>query len=257
MSELTQLFAFLEDGVWIAALIFMRVTAAMAMLPAFGEQVTPMRVKLVAALAFSAIITPVVWSQMAASYNESGWYPLLGTEVLAGLIIGILFRLFVIVLQIAGTVAAQSTSLSQIFGGGLGAEPQPAMSTLLVVGGLCLAVMAGLHIRIAEALILSYELFEPGNPISAIDLSRWGILRVSQAFALGLTLAAPFVLASLVYNLALGAINRAMPQLMVAFVGAPAISLGGLIILMIVAPLMLTFWLSVFLEQVDLNRGAF
>ena len=257
MSELTQLFAFLEDGVWIAALIFMRVTAAMAMLPAFGEQVTPMRVKLVAALAFSAIIAPVVWSQMATAYVEGGWYPLLGTEVLAGLIIGILFRLFVIVLQIAGTVAAQSTSLSQIFGGGLGSEPQPAMSTLLVVGGLCLAVMAGLHIRIAEALILSYELFEPGNPISAIDLSRWGIARVSQAFALGLTLAAPFVLASLVYNLALGAINRAMPQLMVAFVGAPAISLGGLIILMIVAPLMLTFWLSVFLEQVDLTRGAF
>jgi len=61
------------------------------------------------------------------------------------------------------------------------------MSTLLVVAGLCLAVMAGLHVRIAEALILSYTLFEPGNPISAVDVSRWGIGRVSHAFALGLT----------------------------------------------------------------------
>jgi flagellar biosynthetic protein FliR len=48
-----------------------------------------------------------------------------------------------------------------------------------------------------------------------------------------------------------------MPQLMVAFVGAPAISLGGLILLMLVAPLMLTLWLTIFFEQVDLNGGAF
>ncbi|MFC3118840.1 flagellar biosynthetic protein FliR [Jhaorihella thermophila] len=35
------------------------------------------------------------------------------------------------------------------------------------------------------------------------------------------SLSAPFVIASLLYNLTLGAINRAMPQLMVTLVGAP------------------------------------
>jgi flagellar biosynthetic protein FliR len=33
-----------------------------------------------------------------------------------------------------------------------------------------------------------------------------------------------------------------MPQLMVAFVGAPAITAGGLFILMLAAPTILTFW---------------
>jgi flagellar biosynthetic protein FliR len=50
------------------------------------------------------------------------------------------------------------------------------------------------------------------------------------------------VIASLLYNLALGAINRAMPQLMVSFVGAPALTLGGLALLALAAPILLSFW---------------
>ncbi len=256
MTQLTEILQFAQTGVWIAALVFIRISAAMALMPAFGEQILPMRVKLAAALAFTLVVAPVAWSDLSAAYESFGWLKLIATEVIAGLLIGILFRLFIIVLQIAGTVAAQSTSLSQIFGAGLGAEPQPAMSTLLVVAGLCLAVLAGLHVRIVEALIQSYSLFEPGRPISSVDVSQWGIGRVGYTFGLGLSLAAPFVLASLIYNLALGAINRAMPQLMVAFVGAPAISLGGLVILMLVAPLMLAIWLSLFFEHISLEGGA-
>ncbi|MEM9581654.1 MAG: flagellar biosynthetic protein FliR [Pseudomonadota bacterium] len=229
----------------------------MALLPAFGEQATPMRIKLAAAVAFTLVVAPVMWSDVSFALAQGGWMPLIGVEVVAGLLIGIMFRFFVIALQIAGTVAAQATSLSQIFGGGLGAEPQPAMSTLLVVAGLCLAVMAGLHVRVAEALIESYQLFPLGNPVAAADLSMWGIDRIGRAFALGLSLASPFILASFVYNLALGAINKAMPQLMVAFVGAPAISWGGLVLLLLFAPLMLMVWLKTFLEQTSISGGGF
>ena len=75
-----------------------------------------------------------------------------------------------------------------------------------------------------------------GLPVPAADVAAWGTARVAQAFALGFSLAAPFVIAGFAYNLALGAINRAMPQLMVAFIGAPAITAGGLLILMLAAP---------------------
>ncbi len=66
--------------------------------------------------------------------------------------------------------------------------------------------------------------------------------RVTDAFGLAVSLAAPFAVASFAYNLALGAINRAMPQLMVAFVGAPAITAGALLLLWIAAPDMLFHW---------------
>ena len=58
----------------------------------------------------------------------------------------------------------------------------------------------------------------------------------------GFSLAAPFVIMGFAYNVALGAINRAMPQLMVAFVGAPAITAAGLLVLMLAAPVILHFW---------------
>ncbi len=258
MIELaTYLSGVAEPVIWAFALVFIRVGAVMALLPAFGEQSVPMRIKLVATVCFSLIVAPLVLERAMDVHAQNNWLSLIGTEVVAGLALGILFRLFVIALQVAGAVAAQSTSLSQLFGAGLGADPQPAFSTLLVVGGLCLAVMAGLHVHVAEALILSYDLFPIGQLISSGELADWGIGRVSSAFAFGFSLAAPFVLAGVVYNLGLGIINKAMPQLMVAFVGAPAISLGGLVLLFIASPFLLAVWVEVFLHDTDLAKGAF
>lgn len=67
---------------------------------------------------------------------------------------------------------------------------------------------------------------------------------MASAFALGFTLAAPFVLAGFAYNLALGVINRAMPQLMVSMIGAPAITGAAILLLMLAAPLMLHHWMA-------------
>ena len=51
---------------------------------------------------------------------------------------------------------------------------------------------------------------------------------------------------SVIYNLTLGVINKAMPQLMVAFVGAPVITFGAIALLLVSAPLLLSVWLQAF-----------
>jgi flagellar biosynthetic protein FliR len=99
---------------------------------------------------------------------------------------------------------------------------------------------------------MSYDMLPPGEFPGAGMLADWGLIQVSRAFASGFTMAAPFLVASLVYNVALGVINRAMPQLMVAFVGAPALTAGGLMLMFLVVPLVLATWsenLSVFLAD--------
>ncbi len=238
-----QLLGFGENQLLVFFLVFIRVGAAIALLPVVGERAIPQRVRLVLALVFTVIIAPTVFG----SFDVSQIYQLrlvkfLITEIVAGLAIGLSLRLFVFALQIAGSIAAQSTSLSQIFGGA-GVDPQPAIGHLLVSAGLALAVTFGLHVQMAELLIFSYQVLVPGNFIPANDLSEWGVSQIAHAFALAFSLAAPFVVASLIYNIALGAINRAMPQLMVSFVGAPAITAGGLILLLLAAPLMLSTWI--------------
>ena len=231
--------------------VFLRVGAAMALLPAFGEQAIPQRVRLALSLAFTVIVTPAVAPQLAPLTATGSVIGLpVFTEVLAGLAIGIGLRLFVLALQMAGTIAAQSISLSQFFGGA-GAEPQPAISQLMVVAGLALAVMAGLHVRLAEVIILSYQLLPAGAFPDPASVVEWGIGTVARVVSLAFMLAAPFVIASLIYNVALGVINRAMPQLMVAFVGAPALTLGGLVLLLLVLPLALNLWMTAFDRFLD------
>lgn len=231
-----------QAGLAVGLVVFLRIGAAMALLPAFGERSIPGRVRLVLALAFTVIVAPAVASRILPLVNPLS--PLsLGGEVVAGLVLGMALRLFVLALQMAGSIAAQSTSLSQIFGGGA-VEPQPAIGHVMVVSGLALAAMTGLHVRMAEALIGSYAILPPGQWPTPGIVAEWGIGRVAKAFALAFTLAAPFVIASFIYNLALGVINRAMPQLMVAFVGAPAITAGGLILLFLSLPLLLSVWVE-------------
>jgi flagellar biosynthetic protein FliR len=233
-----------REGMVAFFLVFLRVGAAMAVLPAFGEQAVPPRIRLGLAIAFTLIVAPAVSSDLPDAVQPIQAVRLLGAEVFSGLVMGIGLRLFVLALQTAGAMAAQATSLAQIFGGSAGVDPQPAVGHLLTIAGLALAVMSGLHVRVAEALIASYVTLPPGSFAPAALIASWGTFRVAEAFSLGFTLAAPFVVASLIYNAALGAINRAMPQLMVAFVGAPALTFGGLALLFLVLPALLEVWLT-------------
>ena len=230
---------FARENLLSAFLVFLRVGAVMVLLPGFGEQFVPQRVKLALAVSFTLIIAPAVVADTQPLTQQVSVFWL--GEIIAGLALGAILRLLVQILQIAGQVAAQATSLSQIFGGA-GADPQPALSHLLSIAGLAVAAMAGLHVRAAEAMILSYEMLPPGRLPDAALLADWGMSNIAHGFGLAVLLAMPFVIASLIYNLALGVINKAMPQLMVAFVGAPAITAGGLILMVLAVPAMLEIW---------------
>ncbi len=227
---------------WHVAIVFLRASALVSVLPAFGSSMLPVRLKLVVAFAFTAIVAPIV-PAMEQPIGLADFSLLTMTEVTIGLALGIGIRLLVLALQTAGSIAGQSTSLSQIFGTA-GMDPIPAMGQVLVFAALALAIVAGLHIRAAEFLILSYDMMPAGRFPDPSLLSQWGVRQVARAFSLAFTLAAPFVITAVIYNLTLGAINRAMPQMMVAFVGAPLITFGGLFLLFVASPILLTVWID-------------
>lgn len=242
MDLLAQILGLSQAWVASATLVFLRVGAAFLVLPAIAEQFIPMRVRLGAALAMTVLLTPALHPELSGHVQTPIRFL---SEPLAGLILGLAVRLVAMALQMAGSMAAQATSLSQI-AGGMTPEPQPAMSGLLLLSGLTLAVMAGLHVHVARMLLASYHVLPPAGLPLPSDLAAWGAARVGAAFSLAFSLAAPFLVASLLYNLALGVINKAMPQLMVALVGAPAITLGSLVLLLLAMPFMLPIWLTAF-----------
>lgn len=247
MDDAAALLSITQSMLWHGFYVFLRVGAAVSLLPGFGEQSVPMRVKTGLALACTAAVAPAIPDFGIPDDMRFLSLPrYAATETLSGFVIGFIIRLFVLALQMAGSMAAQATSLSQI-AGSAGIDPLPAIGNVLLIAGLAFAMMNGVHLRAIELLVLSYNLFPAGDFAPASALSQWGVERISRAFALAFSLSAPFVIISVLYNFTLGVINRAMPQLMVAFVGAPVITAGGLIILMLVSPILLQIWMDTLL----------
>ena len=244
IAELQDLLGLAEGLAWAAALAFVRIGAVVALLPGAGDTAVPQRIKLGLVLAFTLVVAPILAERLAAS-NQVPSLAALGGEAIAGLLVGIGMRLFIIALQTAAAIIAQATTLSQLVGGAA-PEPQPAIGNLFFIAGTTLAMVAGLHVRAAELMLLSYDILPAGGYPSASDAAEWSLALVSRTFALAFTLSAPFVIASVIYNVALGAINRAMPTLMVSMVGAPALTLGALAMLAVATPFLLAAWLEAF-----------
>ncbi|SMX32254.1 flagellar biosynthetic protein FliR [Maliponia aquimaris] len=246
MIALQPVIDLLSDSLWASLVVFLRIGAALAALPGFGEKLISVRVQLVLAILLTVVVTPAVAADLQLPPPGLGSFLLaLGTETLTGLFLGIALRFFIIAIQTAGAIAAQSTSLSQLLGQS-GLDPLPAIGHILTMAALALLMATGFHVKAAAFLVLSYELMPALQFPNPADIAEAGRDQISRSFALAFSLAAPFVILSVVYNLTLGVINKAMPQLMVAFVGAPVITFGAIALLLVSAPIMLSAWLQAF-----------
>ena len=213
--------------------VFLRIGGLMLLMPGLGSQMIPARVRLVVALSLSAAVAPSVPDTGEVTLG------LVLIETAIGLALGGALRFIATALSMAGMMAAQLTSLAQLFGS---VKPSSAMGNLLNMAGLALIMASGLPLMLIDLLIRSYDVLPQGLPMPGSDVAMWGVTRMSHAFALAFALAAPFALAALVYNAAMGVINRAMPQLMVAMFGAPAITWASAVLLLLSAPLILSVW---------------
>ncbi|MEM9705033.1 MAG: flagellar biosynthetic protein FliR [Pseudomonadota bacterium] len=236
----------LSTGVLAVAIgVIARLSGLAFFLPGLGDQMIPVQVRLGAVLALSLVLTPIVLSLTDIRPSTTSVLTvILIAEAISGLLIGFSIRVAVYAIQVAGSIAAQGMSLSQLFGG-IDDSLEPPIATLLTVAAIALAVSLGLHFQAVRALAFSFDALPFGSFPDASNLGEWATTRVAFVFSTALALSLPFVVLGFVYNLAIGAMNRAMPQLMVAFVGAPAVSLAGFALLAASAPVILDAWRKV------------
>ncbi|MCH8169220.1 MAG: flagellar biosynthetic protein FliR [Proteobacteria bacterium] len=243
MNELAPLFEMAGNLAFVAVGVFTRIGAALFLVPGIGERAVPVRLRLGAALALAVLLAPLIAPLVEHSpATVSALVGVILAEAAVGLIIGLAFRLLVMTLQTAGSLAAQNLSISQMFGAGVAPEPEPTIATLLGMGGIVLALMAGLHVHLVAALAGLYQTLPFGEMPGAGELAEWSTARVAETFALGLSLALPFIAIAFAYNLALGALSRAMPQLLVSLIGAPLLIGLGLIVLYLSMPEIFARW---------------
>ena len=74
------------------------------------------------------------------------------------------------------------------------------------------------------------------------DSARAVIAALGECFALGMQLAAPFVFAGVLWQVALGLMGRVIPHLQIYFAALPGQIVGGLLLLAILAVGILDVW---------------
>ena len=219
-----------SDQVWAGALIFARIGAILMTLPGIGEAYVPPRIRLSLALVVALVLWPVVGGALpalpATVGGMAGW---IIREVVTGLMIGTLLRVFTTALGTAGEIVSLQTTLSFAqTANPLQAQPGTTIATFLTLFGTTLIFATNTHHLFIAGLVGSYELIGPARPLIMGDFATLAVRTVGDAFMLGVQLSAPVLVFGLVFNLASGLVARVMPQFQVFFAAAPLSVLLGL-----------------------------
>lgn len=232
--------------------IFARQGSMIMMFPVFGEISVSPRVRLTIALACTLLLMPVV--RMHYPPMTGGMAPLMGVlfgEILVGVLIGSAARLLASALQIAGNIIGMQTGLSfaQNFDPTQGIQGA-IIGTLLSVVAMTMIVVTDLHHVMLAALSGSYTDFVPGQLPPMGDMLALILKTVTDAFALGLQIAAPFVVFGLVFYLAMGILAKLMPQVQIFFIAMPVSIFLGLALLMVLLGAIMSWYLAAFESHV-------
>jgi len=229
---LSQLFA---GNVFALAFVFACVGAAIMLLPGFGESFVSPRVRLLIAFGVTVVVTPVVSDVILATPQDPiGMLALLGREIAIGAFLGALARIMVSALHMAGVVMGFQTSLAnaQLFDP-INAAQGSLFGSFLNILGVFLIFFTDLHHMMLMAVADSYALFTPGAPLAIGDFGDTTARVLAGAFTLAMQLAAPFVVAGLLFYLGLGLLARLMPQVQIFFIAMPLQIMLGFMVMAI------------------------
>ena len=223
-------FLALPAHVYAAGLVFMRVGAVVMLLPGFGEAFVPPRIRLALALMLSLVIMPIAQPMLPvipATVGEMGGQVL--KELIIGLMLAGFLRFMLGALSVAGEVASMQTTLAFAqTANPIQAQPGAALSSFLTLLGVTLVFATNLHHLFIAAIARSYSLFAPAKHVLIQDAAGVAVKAMGSSFALGIQLAAPVIVFSLVFNIAAGLVGRVMPQFQVFFAATPLALLLGL-----------------------------
>lgn len=248
----------LPNTAFLYLLLFARIGSILMLMPAFGENMIPVRMRLSFSLAFTLVIYPLLApnlpSMPAETMNIVG---LILHEIGIGLMIGAITRIFVMATQVAGAVIAFQSGLSVAMtadptqGGVQGAVFGSFLSFL----GMTLIFATDLHHMALAATYESYTLFSPTEPLMFADAAQLAIQTVSNAFTVGIQMSAPFIVFGLVFNLGAGILARLMPAMQVFFVLMPANILVGLTLFGLLLTMMMGWYITGFEHHLAMWRG--
>lgn len=214
-------------------LAFSRVAGCIMVLPGFSTARVPMTFRLLLAITVSLAMLPLMWNSVYPKVQGTApdYVLTLFHETFIGVVLGMITRFYALGLQFLGTVITQMIGLNTPPAGDILEDSgEGQLTNLLTFAGLMVLFMLDFHHQIFLALAQSYKTW----PVSDVFDTQKALVSLvdtlAATFAVMLRLASPFILFNVLFNVAIGFINKLAPVVPVYFISTPYQVMGGLIL---------------------------
>lgn len=229
---------FLTGWVQLAALAFARIGTAVLLLPGFGDTQIPARIRIALGLVLTLALIPAL-PLPTPPEQLTGLALLIGGEAMIGIFIGTGARVLLSAMHLLGAQIGMVAGISNAFAPGVAnSEGATALGAILTVSAVALIFVSDMHHLMITALLRSYAVLPPGQ-LPAADMAEQIARLGASAIRISASMAAPFLIVSILLNLGLGLANRVMPSMQVFFVAAPGMIIAGLALLALAVPAIL------------------
>ena len=236
--------------VLVAFVVFSRIGTCLLIMPGLSSPRIPVQARLFIAIALGLALVPLLIDTLRPMVQDDQPLQLLRlmlSEAMIGGMIGLLGRIFFIALEAIAVAIAMSIGLSANLGAPVNEEePLPAIASLLTLAATALLFITDQHLEIFRALAASYTAL----PVTGGFPVRFALVRLVDGsvatFGLALRIGSPFLIFSVVSNLAIGLANRLVPSVQIFFLATPFLLLGGLYILYVTITPILRLFIEAF-----------
>lgn len=222
----------------LLGLIFTRISGLFILLPVFSSRNVTTVIKVGILFFISIAVAPVVALKadiQVNSFLELAYH--LFVEFAIGLSFGMVMVILLSSIYLAGSIVDRNLGFSMVnVISPLDESNMPVSANIYYLFAMLIYLFTDGHHMMIRGIVESMQLIPVGggllNPLIVMDF----VELFGQAFVIGVRLSAPFIITTMVANIILGMLSKAMPGMNVFMIGMPFKIFVGLTLFSLIMP---------------------
>lgn len=217
-----------------AFVVFCRIGGCLLVMPGFSSPRVAMRARLFVAVGVALALTPMLAADVRPLVEKAApvtMLTLIVSESLKGILIGMLGRLFFVALETMATAISYSIGETSSLTSPTEDEQSSATTSFVTMGAVTLIFATDLHWEVFRGLAASYNVLPVKDGFDAHASLIQMVDGAARTFLFTLRIASPFLVFTIIANIAVGLINKLVPQIPVTFIVTPFLLAGGFVLI--------------------------
>ena len=221
-------------------LVFLRISALLAIIPVIGERAVPIRVKAGLALLIAIIVFPTLHLKLPTLFKDAGVVAVglaMTGEVFIGVIIGFAVRIIFAGIQFGANMIGlqMGLAIANVFDP-VSSSQVSIIAEFYYLFAMLIFLAVDAHHLLIYAVVDSYRFVAPFGFQLSGSLMEAVVMSINGLFVTAIKICAPVMAVLLFSNMALGVVARTVPQINIFIVGMPLNIATGLLILGMTVP---------------------